>query len=62
MSSFSAAQRAAARAHARQATACNLSTHFDTIVVGSRKPSFFKTSSPPFEVIPETEEQKKKDE
>ena len=32
MSSFSAAQRAA-RAHARQATACNLSTHFDTIVV-----------------------------
>ena len=33
MSSFSAAQRAAARAHARQATACNLSTHFDTIVV-----------------------------
>ena len=33
MSSFSAAQRAAARAHARQATACNLSTQFDTIVV-----------------------------
>lgn len=28
--------------------------YFDTIVVGSRKPSFFKTSSPPFEVIPET--------
>ena len=33
MSSFSAAQRAAARAHARQVTACNLTTHFDTIVV-----------------------------
>ena len=35
MSSFTSAQRAAARAHARQATACNLSTFFDTIVVDS---------------------------
>ena len=28
--------------------------YFDTIVVGSRKPSFFKTSSPPFEVDVDT--------
>ena len=32
MSSYTSAE-VAARAHARQATACNLSTHFDTIVV-----------------------------